>query len=67
MVSTDLMNKGYWKRYRFYYVNIQRSPVADKLPARNVNISFITNNAVAIDVMVFIFYRDPSVIGVDSL
>ena len=65
-VSTGLINQGYWEWSRFYYVNVERSPVADKLQPRNINISFINNSAVAIDVMVFIFYSDEFVVDVET-
>jgi hypothetical protein len=50
----------------FIYVNVERSPVADTLQPRNINISFINNSAVAIDVMVFIFYSDEFVVDVET-
>ena len=65
-VSTGLINQGYWEWSRFYYVNVERSPIADKLQPRNINISFINNSAIAIDVMVFIFYSDEFVVDCET-
>jgi hypothetical protein len=52
-----LYNKNY-DLNNFYYVNIERSAIADKLQPRNINISFTNNSLVAIDMLVFIFYSD---------
>jgi hypothetical protein len=65
-VSTGLINQGYWEWSRFYFVNVERSPIADKLQPRNINISFNNNSNVPIDVMVFIFYSDEFVIDVET-
>ena len=65
-VSTGLINQGYWEWSRFYFVNVERSPIADKLQPRNINISFTNNSAIAIDVMVFIFYSDEFVVDVET-
>ena len=65
-VSTGLINQGYWEWSRFYYVNIERSQVVDKLQPRNINVSFTNNSLVNTDVMVFIFYSDEFVIDVET-
>ena len=65
-VSTGLINQGYWEWSRWYYVNIERSQLADKLQPRNINVSFNNNSNVAIDVMVFIFYSDEFVVNVET-
>ena len=65
-VSTGLINQGYWEWSRFYYVNIERSQVADKLQPRNINVSFTNNSLVNTDVMVFIFCSDEFVIDVET-
>ena len=57
-VSVGLFNQLYWETFKSYYVNIERSAVADKLQPRNINISFVNNSAVPIDILVFIFYSD---------
>jgi hypothetical protein len=65
-VSTGLISQGYWEWSRWYYVNVERSQVADKLQPRNVNISFNNNSNVPIDCLVFIFYSDEFVINVET-
>ena len=65
-VSTGLFNQKYWESSRFYFVNVERSPAADKLQPRNVNVSFNNNSNVPIDIMVFIFYSDEFVINVET-
>lgn len=57
-VSVGLFNQLYWETFKSYYVNIERSAVADKLQPRNINISFVNNSMVPIDILVFIFYSD---------
>ena len=54
-VTTGLFDAGYWNYNRFYYINIERSNITDKLQPRNINISFTNNNNVPIDVLVFTF------------
>jgi len=65
-VSTGLINQGYWEWSRWYWVNVERSQLADKLQPRNVNNSFNNNSEVPIDVMVFIFYSDEFVVDVET-
>jgi hypothetical protein len=65
-VSTGLISQGYWEWSRWYYVNVERSQLADKLQPRNINISFNNNSNLAIDIMVFIFYSDEFVIDVET-
>jgi hypothetical protein len=65
-LSTGLFNQKYWESSRWYFVNVERSQLADKLQPRNVNISFNNNSLVPIDVMVFIFYSDEFVIDVET-
>ncbi len=59
------LNQSWWEYSRFYYVNIERNPAADKGP-RNVNISFTNGSLLNIDVMVFIFYSDEFKINVNN-
>lgn len=49
-----------------YYVNIERSALADKLNPRNVNISFLNNSLVPIDLLTFIWYSDTLCIDIES-
>jgi hypothetical protein len=65
-VSCGLFNQQWWESSRYYYVNVERSAIADKSIPRNINISFNNNSNVAIDVMVFIFYSDNFIIDVES-
>ena len=51
-VSTGLFDAAWWNYNRFYWVNVERSNITDKLSARNLNISFTNNNNVPIDVLV---------------
>jgi hypothetical protein len=57
-VSVGLFNQLYWETFKNYYVNIERSAIADKLQPRNINVSFVNNSTVPIDILVFIFYSD---------
>jgi hypothetical protein len=65
-VSTGLIHQDFWQWSKFYYCNVERSALADKLQPRNVNISFNNNSNVAIDVLVFIFYSDELTIDVET-
>lgn len=65
-VSTGLISQEYWQWSKFYYVNVERSNLADKLQPRNVNITFNNNSNVAIDILVFIFYNDELTIDVET-
>jgi hypothetical protein len=57
-ITTGLFGQNWWEYNRFYYVNIERSAIADKLQPRNINVSFTNNSQLAIDLLVFIFYSD---------
>jgi len=61
-VSCGIMNQSYWEMFRYYYVNVERSPITDKNVPRNINISFTNNTQVPVDCLVFIFYSDEFVI-----
>lgn len=54
-VTTGLFDASFWNYNRFYWVNVERSNITDKLQPRNINISFTNNNNVPIDVLVFTF------------
>jgi hypothetical protein len=43
-VSTGLINQGYWGNSKWYFVNVERGNIADKLQPRNINVS-LTNNS----------------------
>ena len=65
-ITTGLFGQSWWEFNRFYYVNIERSAIADKLQPRNINVSFTNNSQVAIDLLVFIFYSDEFNINVET-
>lgn len=44
-VSIALINQGYLEQSKWYFVNVERANSADKLQARNINISFNNNYA----------------------
>ena len=65
-VSTGLFDAAWWNYNRFYWVNVERSNITDKLSARNLNISFTNNNNVPIDVLVFTFKSNGLTIDVET-
>jgi len=65
-ITTGLFGQNWWEFNRFYYVNIERSAIADKLQPRNINLSFTNNSLVAIDMLVFIFYSDELIINCET-
>ena len=65
-VSTGLISQGYWEASKLYFVNVERSNIADKLQPRNINVSFTNNSNAAIDVIIFTFYSDQLVIDVET-
>jgi hypothetical protein len=65
-VSTGLISQGYWEASKWYFVNVERGNIADKLQPRNINVSFTNNSNVAIDVIIFTFYSDQLTIDVET-
>jgi hypothetical protein len=65
-VSTGLISQGYWENSKWYFVNVDRGNIADKLQPRNINVSFTNNSNVAIDVLIFTFYSDQLVIDAET-
>ena len=65
-VSTGLISQGYWEASKWYFVNVERGNIADKLQPRNINVSFTNNSNVAIDVIIFTFYSDQLTIEVET-
>ena len=65
-VSTGLFDAAWWNYNRFYWVNVERSNITDKLSARNLNISFTNNNIVPIDVLIFTFKSNGLTIDVET-
>jgi hypothetical protein len=64
-VSVGLINQQWWEQNRCYYLSC-RSTDADKATPRALNISFVNNSQVPIDVMVFTIYLDRFVVDVSS-
>ena len=65
-VATGLISQGYWEASKWYFVNLERSNIADKLQPRNLNVSFTNNSNVPIDVIIFTFYSDQLTIDVET-
>jgi hypothetical protein len=65
-VSTGLFDASFWNYNRYYWVNVERSNIADKLQPRNLNISFTNNNNVPIDVLVFTFKSNQLTIDIET-
>ena len=65
-VSTGFISQGYWEMSKWYFVNVERGNIADKLQPRNINVSFTNNSNVAIDVIILTFYSDQLVIDVET-
>jgi hypothetical protein len=52
-------------RHRFcawYFVNVERGNIADKIQPRNMNVSFTNNSNIAFDQLIFTFYSDQLVL-----
>jgi len=56
-IESGLISKQWWDANRFYIINV-RSTTDDLLTPRNVNVNFINNNNVAIDVLMYVVYED---------
>ena len=65
-VATGLISQGYWESSKWYFVNVERGNIANKLQPRNMNVSFTNNSNVAIDVIIFTFYNDQLTIDVET-
>ena len=65
-VLTGSISQGYWEMSKWYFVNVKRGNVADKLQPRNINVSFTNNSNVAIDLLIFTFYSDQLVMDVET-
>jgi hypothetical protein len=65
-VSTGLISQQYWEQSKWYFVNVERGNIADKLQPRNINVSFTNNSNVNIDVIIFTFYSDQLTIDVET-
>ena len=65
-MSPGLINQKWWESNRVYYCDLSRGTRADKETARNLNISFLNNSAVAIDILVFTIYNDQIILNVSN-
>ena len=65
-VSTGLISQGYWESSKWYFVNVERGNIADKLQPRDINVSFTNNSNVPIDLIIFTFYSDQLTIDVET-
>jgi hypothetical protein len=65
-VSIGLISQGYWENSKWYFVNVERGNIADKLQPRNINVSFTDKSDVDIDLLIFTFYSDQLVIDVET-
>jgi hypothetical protein len=65
-VATGLISQGYWEASKWYFVNVERGKIADKLQPRNINVSFTNNSNVPIDVIIFTFYSDQLTMHVET-
>ena len=65
-VSTGLINQQYWEMSKWYFVNVERGNIADKLQPRNINVSLNNNSNIAVDVIIITFYSDQLVIDVET-
>ena len=52
-VTTGLFDSAWWNSNRYYYINVERSNITDKLQPRNLNISFTNNSNQPIDILIF--------------
>jgi signal transduction histidine kinase len=64
--SVGLINQKWWKSNKVYYADLSRGTRADKEMARNLNISFLNNSNVAIDILVFTIYNEQLVLNVSN-
>ena len=65
-VSTGLISQNWWEMNRVYWVDLGRGTEAEKATTRNLNISFINNNQVPIDCMVFTVYLDKFILNCET-
>lgn len=65
-MSPGLINQKWWESNRVYYCDLSRGTRADKDNHRNLNISFLNNSAVAIDILVFTIFNDQIILNVSN-
>ena len=64
--SVGLINQRWWESNKVYYCDLSRGTRADKEMSRNLNISFLNNSNVAIDILVFTIFNDQIVLNVSN-
>jgi hypothetical protein len=62
-VTNGLFDAGFWNYNRYYWVNVERSNIADKMKFEN---QFTNNNNVPIDVLVFTYKSNQLTIDVET-
>jgi len=65
-MSAGLINQRFWESSKVYYCDLSRGTRADRETARNLNISFLNNSAVAIDILVFTVFADQIILNVSN-
>ena len=65
-MSPGVINQKWWESNRVYYCDLSRGTRADKETQRNLNISFLNNSAVAIDILVFTIYNEQIILNVSN-
>ncbi len=62
-MTNGLFDAGFWNYNRYYWVNVERSNIADKMKFEN---QFTNNNNVPIDVLVFTYKSNQLTIDVET-
>jgi hypothetical protein len=65
-ITTGIFDSAFWNSNRYYYINVERSNITDKLQPRAINISFTNNNNIPIDVLIFTFKSNQLTIEVET-
>jgi len=65
-ISTGLISQSWWEMNRVYWIDLGRGTEAEKATTRNLNISFLNNSLVSIDVLVYTVYLDKFILNVET-
>jgi hypothetical protein len=71
-IAVVAISQGYWANFAiscdriWYFVNVERENIANKLRPRNINLSFTNNYNVALDILIFTFYSYQLVIDSET-
>jgi len=65
-ISTGLISQSWWEMNRVYWIDLGRGTEAEKATTRNLNISFLNNSLVTIDVLVYTVYLDKFILNVET-